>query len=116
MQERHGWVDFMNIQKIISGSVDLHVHVGPDIIPRKFDVGGLVSLESRKISAICAKSHFFPILPRKEEKIEIVGSVTLNRFVGGLNPDIVEIVASMSKSPIIVWFPTINAENYLNKS
>ena len=58
------------------------------------------------------KSHAFP-LPGNDR---IIGSVVLNNHVGGLNADAVAACAAASSRPIVVWFPTISAENHLNKS
>ncbi len=111
----------MNIKSILRKSVDLHVHVGPEIIPRKFTVEGLSKVENGKLKGVCAKSHFFPTVTsisniRDKYKIKMIGSITLNNYVGGLNPDAVRIAAEQSDDVIMVWFPTINAENFLKKN
>ena len=46
----------------------------------------------------------------------MIGSVVLNNYVGGLNPDAVYETAKLSERPIVVWFPTINADNFLRNS
>jgi len=44
----------------------------------------------------------------------LFGSITMNYFMGGFNPSAIYASSIMSKSfPIIVWFPTIHAENHL---
>ncbi len=107
----------MNVQNFI----DLHVHIGPEIIPRKFTVRKLIKAERGKIKGMALKSHFYPTLPliESEEEVEdllLIGSVTLNNFVGGLNPEAIYASAKLSSKPIVVWFPTINAGNFLAKS
>jgi hypothetical protein len=100
----------MKIKDIVKQSIDLHVHVGPEIIPRKFTVDELAKIEKGKIAGIAVKSHF-NIISRIKSELKIIYSVTLNNCVGGLNSDI---VYSIGKG--IIWFPTISADNYLRKS
>ncbi|MBI4015418.1 MAG: cytosolic protein [Candidatus Aenigmarchaeota archaeon] len=110
----------MNIKNILKQSIDLHVHIGPEIIPRKFTAATLAKEEEGKLKGVGIKSHFFPTVPFVREagktKLEMIGSVTLNNYLGGLNPDVVKASAELSKTPIIVWFPTISSENFLSKS
>jgi hypothetical protein len=107
----------MNIKKFI----DLHMHIGPEIIPRRFTLPQLIEEEQGRITGIGVKNHFYqttPIINTLDvtNKPLIIGSVVLNNYVGGLNPDVVYSTAKLSERPIIVWFPTINAENFLKKS
>src|SRR3989338_4155891 len=67
------------------------------------------------------KSHFYPTIPliiceKEAEDFVLIGSVTLNNYIGGLNADAIYASAKLSSRPIIVWFPTISAENFLSKS
>lgn len=110
------------IQKLIKISWDMHVHVGPDILPRKFSVASLADEEEGKIAGIVVKSHAFSTQPsvkveeEKRRKLKLVGSVTLNNFVGGLNSDAVYASSSVSTEfPCVVWFPTIHAQNHYDK-
>ena len=105
----------------IKDFVDLHVHIGPEPIPRKFTLETLVSEENGRIRGIGLKNHFYPTAPfianlKNTIDLELIGSVVLNNYVGGLNPDVVYSTAKISERPIIVWFPTINADNYLKRS
>jgi hypothetical protein len=107
----------------VSEFIDLHVHIGPEVIPRKFDANELVKAEKGKIRGMALKNHFFQTSPminsinaKKREGLLLVGSVVLNNYAGGLNPDVISAAAGLSRLPIIVWFPTINAENFLKKS
>ncbi|MBI2151392.1 hypothetical protein HYU21_01550 [Candidatus Woesearchaeota archaeon] len=52
----------------------------------------------------------------EEMELTLIGSLTLNNFVGGLNEEAIYASANISKKPIIVWFPTINADNFLKRS
>lgn len=107
-------------EKMIKNFIDLHVHIGPEIIPRKFTVQEIVKEEKGKIAGVALKNHFYPTTPmivsQKQKGMILIGSVTLNNYVGGLNPDVVYSAAKLSKNPIIVWFPTISARNFLKNS
>jgi hypothetical protein len=109
----------MNYKKLLQQSIDLHVHVGPDIIPRKFNLRELLKLEKNKLKGIAIKSHSFPIVAMTDEAVFrsknpfIINSITINNYVGGFNAEIVRISAELSSRPIIVWFPTLHAECFL---
>lgn len=115
----------MDIKKF----VDLHVHIGPEVLPRRFTVKTLVEEERGKIKGLGLKSHFYPTMPliksfpegENQEETQkqnplLIGSLTLNNYIGGLNPDAIYASAKLSSRPIIVWFPTINAEQFLSSS
>lgn len=108
------------IEEIIKQTIDIHYHVGPEIIPRKFDVEQLIEKEEGKIGGFVLKNHFYPTrtmaINPKNSKMKLFGGIVLNNFVGGLNPEAVYASALLDPSPIMVWFPTINAENFLKKS
>jgi hypothetical protein len=111
----------MNLEEMIGNAIDLHVHVAPDILPRKYNSFGLAKKQIGNIGKICIKSHSFPTVSLAEQINEtlkedfLIGSVTLNNFVGGMNPDIIYANAVL-KSPFIVWFPTVHAKSFLEKS
>ena len=107
----------MNVKEFI----DLHVHIGPEIFPRKFTVQTLIRKERGKINGMALKNHLYPTMPlinsvENDKEIVLIGSVTLNNYLGGLNPDAIYASAKISELPIIVWFPTINADNFLKQS
>lgn len=109
-----------NIKSIVRDSIDMHYHIGPDILPRRDTVESLLKNEKGRITGIALKSHAFPTISaintveNKSEGPFLIGSITLNYFMGGFNPSAIYASATMSKgAPIIVWFPTIHAENHL---
>ena len=108
------------LEKIIRNSVDLHVHIGPEIIPRKYTVEELDKEESGKLYGVVLKNHFYPTSPliksTKARNIKLFGSVVLNNSVGGLNKEAVYASSLLLESPLMVWFPTINAEQFLKQS
>lgn len=106
---------------IIKQAIDIHVHIGPEIIPRKYTVSSLIRTEQGKIGGFVLKNHFYPTVPFVNEVknmngLKVFGSIVLNNAVGGLNAEAIYASTLISKLPIIVWFPTINAENFLRKS
>jgi hypothetical protein len=109
----------MNYQEILKQAIDLHVHIGPEIIPRKFTLSGLIASESGRLGGVGVKNHFFPtismgeLIEQDKDNFIIINSVVLNRYVGGFNPDIVKASAELSERPIIVWFPTLHTEKFL---
>lgn len=110
----------MKYESILSQAIDLHVHVGPEIIARKFNIGQLLESEEKKLRGIGIKNHFFPTVSmarsiQTDKSPFIIDSVTLNNYVGGFNADVIYSSAQLSKKPIIVWFPTINSKEFLKK-
>ncbi|MBP9717039.1 MAG: hypothetical protein KBD51_03815 [Candidatus Levybacteria bacterium] len=110
----------LKIKKIIKQAIDIHYHVGPEIVPRKFNAPELINSEKGKIGGLVLKNHFFPTSPFIKETnpkgIKLFGGLALNNFVGGLNPETIISLREFDKNPIIVWFPTINSKNFLKKS
>src|SRR3989338_7151528 len=109
-------------KEIIKEALDLHVHVGPEVLPRKYTAATLTAAEKGKLGGACLKSHFFATTPFIKElesvpkRFRLIGSIVLNQSVGGLNPEAVRAAASLSAGPIVVWFPTISAKKFLDQS
>ena len=107
----------MKYRKLLQQAIDLHIHVGPEVIPRKFDLPKLLQYEKGKLRGVGIKNHFFSTSsmarPNNNGNPIIIDSVTLNNYVGGFNPDIIYSSAQLSRRPIIVWFPTINSKQFL---
>lgn len=109
------------LKKIIKQAIDIHVHVGPEIVPRKFMAQQLVKSELGKIAGIVLKNHFYPTTPfvcemNDTKGLRIFGSVALNNFLGGLNAEAVYGASLVANRPFFVWFPTISATNFLDKT
>ncbi len=105
------------IEDIIKQAIDLHVHIGPEVIPRKYTAQTLAEAEQSKLGGAVLKNHFYPTAAMFDQQsingIELYGSIVLNNAVGGMNPEAVYAASLVSKKPLIVWFPTINAEQFL---
>ncbi|MDD5111839.1 MAG: DUF6282 family protein [Candidatus Altiarchaeota archaeon] len=113
-----------DITELLAKSYDMHFHIGPDILPRKYNAEELVKAEEGKIAGVAFKAHSFPTITainaakkNAESSVQLIGSLTLNYFMGGFNASAIYASAVMSKKyPIIVWFPTVHAENHLRKN
>ena len=98
--------------EILTGFIDTHIHTSPDVKPRLLnDYEAALEAKESGMAAIVIKSHVEPTAGRAYlahwvTGLPVVGGVTLNHNVGGLNPDAVESMASMGGK--IVWLPTIH--------
>ena len=112
------------------GLVDTHYHVGPELIPRRYDVVGLAEAVAGCGATVVLKNHTYSTAPlaalaRARFGARLIGSVVLNRFVGGLNPDAIVGALSGNHSrvedpsttgddpPLVVWMPTVHACSHL---
>jgi hypothetical protein len=99
---------------LVAGAYDLHVHIGPDVPTRRIDD---VSLAHRfaelGLAGFALKSHYTSTAERAQvvsgvvPEVRVLGAVTLNRAVGGLNALAVEIAAR--EGARIVWLPTFDS-------
>jgi len=99
---------------LVRGAYDLHVHVGPDVPPRRIDD---VSLAHRcaevGLAGFGLKSHYTSTAERAQivsaavPGVKAIGTLTLNWAVGGMNPLAVEIAAR--EGALIVWMPTVDS-------
>jgi hypothetical protein len=100
----------------VRGAVDYHVHVSPDVVERRIDDLGLArrALETG-LAGFGLKSHYTSTAERARvvaaavPGVTVLGAITLNAAVGGLNPGAVEIAAR--EGARIVWLPTVSAVN-----
>ena len=103
------------MMKMIEGSVDFHIHVSPDPFVERIADANEVALQAKKIGmkGVVLKSHAYPTAPlahmarKAVEGIEIIGSLTLNDGVGGINPRAVEVSAKLEAR--VVWMPTLSS-------
>lgn len=103
-------------RELVRGAVDYHVHVSPDFVERRIDDLGLARrcLETG-LAGFGLKSHYTATAERARvvaaavPGVTVLGTITLNAAVGGLNPLAVEIAAR--EGARIVWLPTVSAVN-----
>jgi hypothetical protein len=103
-------------REVVRGCVDYHTHIAPDFVSRRITDIGLARrcLETGQ-AGFGLKSHYNSTAERAQVVMEavpgvtVVGTITLNRAVGGLNPLAVEIAAR--EGARVVWLPTVSSVN-----
>lgn len=103
--------------RVLQGVYDLHIHTAPDVVSRKCS-DRIVARRMRDagMRGGAIKSHYFEtaarakLLAEEFPELKIVGGVTLNRSVGGLNPEIVKKVGAAGGK--MLWFPTMDAYSF----
>jgi hypothetical protein len=103
-------------RELVRGGYDTHIHIAPDVVKRR---ASGVQLARRfaelGLAGFGLKSHYTSTAERARTvseavpQVDTIGTITLNRAVGGLNPVAVEIAAR--EGARIVWFPTVSSEN-----
>ena len=101
-------------RELVRGAYDLHVHIEPDVFPRRIDD---VTLAKRfaevGLAGFALKSHYTSTAERARvvsavsSDARVIGTLTLNWGVGGMNPLAVEIAAR--EGARIVWMPTVDS-------
>jgi predicted TIM-barrel fold metal-dependent hydrolase len=98
----------------LTGFIDTHLHTAPDPRPRIVtDVEAGHQAREAGMEAIVIKSHLEPTsgraqLASKLSNFNVIGGVTLNLSVGGLNAQAVE--ASALYGGRMVWLPNIHQQ------
>ena len=105
-----------NLDELLQGAIDMHLHTGPDVMPSRVD-----ALEAAKqarqagMRAIVIKNHSYPTTPlailvrQLVPEVAVFGSVCLDDDIGGLNSDALEKHADMGAR--VVWMPTFSSAN-----
>lgn len=114
--ETGGPVPSPRARALVAGAYDTHVHVAPDVLERRIDD---VTLAHRfaevGLAGFVLKSHYVPtaeraaVVRRVVPQVDVLGAVTLNAAVGGMNPTAVEIAGR--EGARIVWLPTVDSRN-----
>jgi hypothetical protein len=99
---------------LVEGAYDLHVHVAPDVPRRRIDDRTLAQrFGELGLAGFALKSHYTSTAERAQvvsglvPDVQVVGTLTLNRAVGGMNALAVEIAAR--EGAAIVWMPTVDS-------
>jgi hypothetical protein len=117
--------DSLTNDLLACGLVDTHFHIGPELLDRRYDVSTLAEAARRYRMTLVLKNHTCPTTPlaalaRSRFDVRFLGSVVLNRLVGGLNPDAVYGAASGNRAKLegesidpafVVYMPTVHAES-----
>jgi hypothetical protein len=104
--------DTKSLGQLMQGAIDFHVHADPDPYhSRRLDVLDL-ALQAKEagMKAVVAKCHHYGTAPlvylvnKIVPGFTLIGSLTLNSEVGGLNPEVVEVAAKSGAK--VIWMPT----------
>jgi len=103
-------------RELVRGSYDLHVHSGPDVMKRiGSDLEIAPAFKQHGLGGYVIKSHYTHTGGRAQltreavPGVNVLGAITLNGAVGGMNANAVEMAARDGVR--LVWFPTVDAEN-----
>jgi hypothetical protein len=101
---------------LVRGAYDLHVHTGPDIMPRlTTDIELARQCRQWGQAGFVIKSHYTPTAGRAAlvrmvfPDVNALGAITLNDAVGGMNVMAVEVAAR--EGARLVWLPTVDSVN-----
>jgi hypothetical protein len=112
------------------GIIDMHIHVGPELLRRRYSPATLAEEARREGIGVVMKNHFQPttgwaaMLRAEDDSVPLIGSVVLNDACGGI--DIHGIRAALSgwkrdvtgtdpdPDRFMVWMPTLCAEAHLH--
>jgi hypothetical protein len=101
-------------RSLVQGAYDLHVHVAPDVPQRRIDDRTLAfRFAELGLAGFALKSHYTSTAERAQvvsalvPDVQVVGTLTLNCAVGGMNALAVEIAAR--EGALIVWMPTVDS-------
>ena len=107
----------------VTGAIDLHVHCGPEGIPRRFDAVSLAEhVKQSGLGGVVLKSHVtctsnWAEMAHRLTETRLYGSVVLNHYVGGINPMAVRGALGPAIDGVpylkVVWLPTVHAAAHL---
>jgi len=114
------------IDQLMNGAIDFHVHADPDpFYERRLNAYDL-AIQAKEVGmkAIVLKCHHYCTAPLADivnqvvPDIRLIGSLTLNKGAGGLNPEVVEVAARGGAK--VIWMPTyssvVDTERRANKA
>ena len=106
-------------RELVQGAIDMHVHTAPCPFPRPFDDAEIAVLSrDMGLKAVVVKDHHQPTTGRVHHAqklakgIELLGSLVLNTYEGGLNPYAVEVAVRFYEARV-VWLPTVTSAAHL---
>lgn len=103
-------------RELVLGAYDHHVHISPDVMERRTDDLELANrFKELGLAGFTLKSHYVPTVERASVvrsavgDVDVLGAISLNAAVGGMNALAVEIAAREGAK--FVWLPTVDAAN-----
>jgi hypothetical protein len=105
--------------RILRGSIDMHVHCQPDLLPRRQNaVAEVMMAREMGLRGLIFKNPCYPTMPLADlvsklvPGIDVFGGICLEYECGGLNPYAVETTAKLGAK--VVWMPTFSSANSIN--
>jgi hypothetical protein len=102
----------------IAGAIDIHVHAGPELFTRLGDAFDIAErARDAGMAGLVLKCHHESTVARAYftrkavDGIQVWGGITLNQFVGGINP--VAVAAALDSGAKFVWMPTMHADHHI---
>ncbi len=112
------------------GIIDMHVHVGPEFIKRRYSAASLADEARREGIGVVMKNHFQPttawvsMVRNEDDEVPLIGAVALNLGCGGIDYHGIRSALSGWKTVttdrdpdsgrFVVWMPTVCAESHLD--
>jgi len=107
------------VKRILKGAIDIHAHTGPSLFPRVVDsIEFAQQAKEYGMRAIVLKCHHgitsdrATLVAKVVPGIDVFGSVTLNQYVGGINPYAVD--AAIDLGAKMVWMPSNYAQHHID--
>lgn len=109
------------VKDLMVGACDLHIHAGPDIVPRQHDLLEVAQEASDAgMRALGIKDHNTTTADRVAlakvvvpDSITLIGGIVLNYAVGGFNLEAVD--KALNLGARIVWMPSMDASLTIEK-
>lgn len=105
------------VRSLLVGSIEFHFHPGPDgNTPRKVDA--FEAVRDAKLAGMramvlkdksCGTGAIAQLANKYADGVTAIGAITLDKSIGGLNPEAVEIEAALGSK--VVWMSTYSALN-----
>jgi hypothetical protein len=103
-------------RELLRGAYDTHMHISPDVVERIVDDITLARrFQELGMAGFVLKSHYGSTAERASvvraavPGVNVLGAISLNGAVGGINPLAVEIAAR--EGARTVWLPTVDSVN-----
>lgn len=107
---------FPDIDKLLVGTIDMHLHPGPDAFKCRVDALEASTLAKQAgMRALVIKNHYYPSAPlammvnQLVPDFKAIGSLCLDYEMGGLNVDAVDYAAKTGAR--VIWMPTFSSSN-----
>jgi hypothetical protein len=108
----------------LAGVFDIHVHCGPDSMPRTVDAIDVARLaRDEGMRGLVLKNHYEPtaslayVARKLVPGVEVFGGIALNLTVGGINAAAVERMSMVTGGwGRFVWMPTFDSESQVRYS